>query len=450
MKLLQHLRGSGTKARALRATGITVFASIANNVLRLGSNLVLARLLTPEIFGLIALANVFLTGLKMFSDTGSTTAIMRSPRGDDPDFLNTAWTLQVFRGGLIWLGACALALPVALSYGEPMLAVLLPAAAISMLISGFTPTKAVTAGRHLQLERVTALALSTQLFQALVVIAIAWVWPSPWAIVIGGILGALLLVLLQRVALPGPDNRFRWEREARQELFTFGKFLFLATGCNFLIDQSDKMILGTYITTAQLGIYSIGYMIGSLPQMLSSQVAGQVMMPLYRQNPPAASEANRRKMIRVRRIVVAGSLALAFFVAMIAEPFVSLLYDSRYTLAGPIAAFISLSLLPRIILLGYGTVFLAAGDSRAHFMVITTTAALQTGLTLAGVIWLGVPGAILAIFAANLLTAPLCIYFLQRHKGWDAAGDAVFFAVGLVLNGLLCWHYWDEIARLLP
>jgi O-antigen/teichoic acid export membrane protein len=81
------------------------------NILRLGSNLILTRLLFPEAFGLMALVTVFLTGLKMFSDFGLNASIIRSARGDDPIFLQTAWTVQILRGVMLWLISVMLAGP---------------------------------------------------------------------------------------------------------------------------------------------------------------------------------------------------------------------------------------------------------------------------------------------------------------------------------------------------
>ena len=70
----------------------------------LASNLILTRLLFPEAFGLMALGSVVLVGLQMFSDAGIGPSIAQSPRGDDPEFLDTAWTAQVLRGVILWLG----------------------------------------------------------------------------------------------------------------------------------------------------------------------------------------------------------------------------------------------------------------------------------------------------------------------------------------------------------
>ena len=80
-------------------------------VLRFGSNIALARLLSPEIFGLMALVNLFLRGTQMLSDVGIGPSVTQSPRGESPAFLATAWTIQVTRGVLLALMCLALAKP---------------------------------------------------------------------------------------------------------------------------------------------------------------------------------------------------------------------------------------------------------------------------------------------------------------------------------------------------
>ncbi len=87
---------------ALRGSIWTLGGYGASQVLRLAGNLVLARLLFPEAFGLSALVGVFMVGLAMFSDVGIGPSVIRSHRGDDADFLNTAWTIQVIRGLVLW------------------------------------------------------------------------------------------------------------------------------------------------------------------------------------------------------------------------------------------------------------------------------------------------------------------------------------------------------------
>jgi O-antigen/teichoic acid export membrane protein len=122
------------KQLALRGTLWTIASYGISQVMRFGSNLVLTHLLFPELFGLMTLAYVFITGLHLFSDLGLHTSIIQNKRGDEPDFLNTAWTMQIIRGVGLWLCCLIIAAPAAHFYGEPKLLWVLPIAGLGTLI----------------------------------------------------------------------------------------------------------------------------------------------------------------------------------------------------------------------------------------------------------------------------------------------------------------------------
>jgi len=107
-KISAILTGDGMKARAIRGTALSIGTFGGSQIIRLGSNLILTRLLFPEAFGLMALMQVFILGLEQFADMGITPAIVQSKRGDERAFLNTAWSFQVARGFVLWLLACLL------------------------------------------------------------------------------------------------------------------------------------------------------------------------------------------------------------------------------------------------------------------------------------------------------------------------------------------------------
>ena len=86
-----------------------------SQVLRFGTNLLMTRLLAPDAFGVMAIAYVIMGGLAMFSDFGVKPIIIRSERGSDPAFLNTAWTIRNFQGVLLWLLTVGFALLIALA-----------------------------------------------------------------------------------------------------------------------------------------------------------------------------------------------------------------------------------------------------------------------------------------------------------------------------------------------
>ncbi len=448
-KAIRQIRGEGLRARALRGSGLTMLQFGGGNILRLVSNLVLTRLLFPEAFGMMVLVQVFLGGLQMFSDIGIKTSIVQNKRGDDPDFLNTAWTLQIMRGVVLWLAACALAYPAAQLYGEDMLLQLLPVAGFNAVIAGFTTTNVATANRHLRLGRQTIIGLSCRAFGVFLTIVLAWYLQSVWALIYGTLISTAIRVMVFHRVLPGIRNRLRWDPASVREIFGFGQFIFLSTLAGFLINQGDRAILGGYITLAELGVYNVGYLFGSLPFIVSKSVANKVVLPLYRMRPPSESAKNRADIRRARRMAVGFAMAICVTLAFIGVPLVETLYDPRYALAGPMVALFGISMVPMVAFSSYDGALLAAGDSKRFFVLLFVTAVIQTALLFTGVIWLGLFGAIIAPGIAALIAYPLRVAYLRQYKANDPVSDALFLGLGFGLTGLACWLNWEAISTLI-
>lgn len=434
--LLSRLRGDGLVARVMRSSAFTALGYGASQAMRLASNLILTRLLFPEAFGMMALVSVFIVGLTMFSDVGVGPSILQHKRGDDRDFLNTAWTVQVIRGGLLWIMTLALALPVAQFYDQPQLALLLPVAGISLLIHGFEPTRIESAARHLQLGRVTALDLVAQAIGIVVTVLLAWLLESVWALVIGWILAALARLVLMSRHLPGEANRFRWEREAARDLIHFGVWLFLSTACGFLVAQGDKAILGKYLTLEHLGLYNIGFFLASFPLLLGQTVTGRILIPLYRERPPGASARNFRAIRRMRFVMTACIMALAAVMAFAGESIVALLYDDRYAAAGAILVLIAVIQIPQIIGMTYDQSALAAGDSRNYFYFTLARATFLTLGMIIGAESMGLVGALVGQGLAAIASYPVLIWLARRHGAWDWLHDLFFTVLGLGMAAL--------------
>ena len=160
-------------------------------ILRLAGNLVLWRLLYAEAFGLMAIVNVFMLGLLMFSDVGIGPSIIQHEHGDDPKYLHTAWTIQVARGFALFAVAAAAAVPLAHFYQEPALARLIPVVAFSSILSGFNSTKLFTVTRRIALGRLTAIDIGSQAAGLAVMVVAALVTRSIWALVLGGVVTAV-------------------------------------------------------------------------------------------------------------------------------------------------------------------------------------------------------------------------------------------------------------------
>lgn len=430
------LSGTGLWARVMRGSALMVLGHGGALILRFGTNLILARLLFPEAFGLMLLLTLLMTGLQMFSDVGITPSIMRSPRGDDPDFLNTAWTIQVIRGVLLWGAACALAWPMAQFYNAPELVEMAPVMALTLIILGFKPTRIDTAGRHLLLGRVTALDLMGQAIGAASMVALAWLTGSVWSLVFGNLVGAAAKLVLTHTLLPGPANRFRWEPEAVSELFGFGKWIFLSTIAFFLLTQADKSVLGRYLTTDLLGIYNIAHTLASVPVLLATSLAVKLMLPIYRERPPWESQGSHRELRRMRLVLTGGTLAFSALMALFGAELVWLLYDDRYAMAGILVVVLSVVLPAQVIPLTYDQAALSAGDSRRYFAMLALRAVIQLAAFVIGIEVFGLAGAFAGQAVALILSYAVVVAMTRRYCVVDPVHDTLAWSGVAAIAGL--------------
>ncbi|HYT92958.1 MAG TPA: oligosaccharide flippase family protein, partial [Gemmataceae bacterium] len=112
---------SDLRRSALRGALWIGISVIASNVLKLVTKMIMTRLVLPESYGVLDMAMVFVQGVHMFADVGIGTSIIQSKRGDERDFLDTAWTLQILRGLVLWAIIAAIAWPVSVFFGQPEL-----------------------------------------------------------------------------------------------------------------------------------------------------------------------------------------------------------------------------------------------------------------------------------------------------------------------------------------
>lgn len=433
---VEMLRGEGLVMRALRSAVITGSGFVAHQVVRLGSNLILTRLLFPEAFGMMALVTVFLVALSMFSDLGVGPSIMGSARGDDRDFLDTAWTIQIGRGVILWLMALIITWPVAQWYGEPDLTQYLPVAALSLIIQGLYPTRRETANRHLRAGRLTLIELGAQLVGITVGIVLAWLTQSIWALVISGVVSSLALYAGLALFLPGTPNRLRWEKEAAAELINFGKWIFLSTFMGFAIVQGDKVILGGLLDLGTFGLYNIAWFLASVPLSIGGMVMGRVLIPVYRESPPAATPENFIRIRNMRAIAMGVLLVMVAGLAFLGHWLVGLLYDPRYQAAGAMTVLIAAVQVPALVIMTCEHAALAAGDSRRYFVFTAIRAATVTGGILAGWAVAGLPGAVVGQALGHLASWPALGWLLRPHRAWDWQLDVITGMIGAVLGVL--------------
>jgi O-antigen/teichoic acid export membrane protein len=412
---------AGLGSRAVRGAAITFVRYGGSQALRLAANLVVTRLVVPEAYGLMALVNVLMQGLEMFSDIGIGPSIIRSKRGDDRAFLDTIWTIQLIRGAAIWLIACIAAVPFAAFYGEPLLQQIIPIAGASAVIASLAPTKQWTLNRHLQLGRLTVLDLSSQTLGLVLMIALAYTWRSVWALVWGSIAIIVLRTGFSYLFLPGPNNRFRWEPEARAELLGFGRWVFVSTMLTFLSQSCDRLIFGKLLTMEMVGIYSVGKQMASAPQEAVGHIGSNVVFPFYSRIvtsgqplPPVFGRA------RFPLLVLAGwGLAV---LAATGDAVIDVLYDDRYKAAGWVVQVLALGAWFTVLWSTNVAALLALGQSK--WMAATTGVKTVANIVLIPLGWYidhfqlgnnGFRGAVIALVVAEVIQLGFSSFAVWRN-----------------------------------
>lgn len=321
------------KKLAYRGAFWTIAGYGMSQVVRFSGNLILTRLLVPEFFGLMAVVNTLRLGIELFSDIGISQSIVNSKRGDETDFLNTAWTLQIIRGWVIWLFCLILTLPVASFYEEERLLWLIPIVGLSSVLDGFSSSSILTLMRRIDVRKSTLFDLSVQVFTLVSLVALAWFSPTIWALGFGVVLGAAYKMIGSHFLIPEYKNRLKWDADAVKEILSFGKWMFMSSALMFLSEQSDRLILAKLLSFQMLGIYTVAYTLANLPRQVIKQLSYKVIFPTISNQTELPRSTLRSKIIGQRKLLLMGCAVLLAALITVGDLVIGTLYDDRYTQA---------------------------------------------------------------------------------------------------------------------
>lgn len=253
-------------------------ASLAQYGLSFLALIVLARLLTPAAFGVVALATVFLNLSKLFSEASMSAALIRR-RDVRPAHVKVAFTLVLGLGVVAALLLVLAAHPLAVAFGAPELAPML------WVVAALAPVNAASAVAQALLSRrhaFRALALSElpgAVFGPVVLsIGLAVMGFGAWSLLLGMAVQQLLTAGM-RLALAPDSARLGWERQAFNDLFTFGAAQTVVGWLNYVAMNADNLLVGKMMGVVSLGLYSRAFKLMMIPVEVVATAAQRVLFP---------------------------------------------------------------------------------------------------------------------------------------------------------------------------
>ena len=374
------------------------------------STLILARVLVPEDFGLVAMATSLLAALDLLGAFSFDMALIQRKHVARHHY-DTAWTFAVIFGVLKGAALCALAFPAARFFGDARLPPLVFALAAYTLIEGFDNVGIVAFQKDLELHKEFWFGLAKKLVGFAVTVSLALWLRSYWALMAGLLSTRLTSSLLSYAMHP---FRPRFSLAGSRDLFGFSKWLLLNNFLIFANNRGTDFVIGKFAGARALGLYSVSYEIANLPTTELVWPISRAVFPGYARmanDPPRLREA----FLQVIGLVALFTVPAGLIIALAAGPIVQVLLGAKWSEAVPLIQVLAVFGIVRSLHGPTGSVYLALGKPRfvAGFQCVQLIAAI--GLMLLLVPVYGTIGAAFALLAGASL-AMICNYVVAVRE----------------------------------
>jgi len=374
-----------------------VSSSLIEQFIGFVRSIVLARFLAPEDFGLFAMALTIVAALNAVTTIGLNQTIVADKfetRHRLKAHLDTVWSAELIRSLIVTLLVSASAFPMARFYGQPQLKVIIPVLGLITLVHGFQNIGLVILRKEISFARIFWYELATNVAGIALIVALAVVMRSVWALVIGLLLTAALGTVLSYV-FHSYRPRLALEKIALRRALNLGKFTLVIAVASYVTTMADNVMVGRLLGTSALGNYSLAYNVASAPISVLVFSLGKVLFPAYAEI--AAGHPNRLEQAFTKVFSISSLILLTIAVPsfLLAGEIVQLLFGSKWTSAGTVLRIMALTIPLRGLALIMSTVFfglnrpkqVAVGRTLEAVVFLALLYPLITAFGLAGAAW---------------------------------------------------------------
>lgn len=409
--LSQSQSAGGLKTRLVRAAAFTSISGFFDFAIRIGSVSVLARLLTPEHFGLVMMVSAFTAIVDQLREMGLSSATVQKRDITHEEVSNLFWCNVGV--GLMFTGLVSATSPLIASYyKEDRLIAITCALAVNFLIGGLFIQHQALLTRQMRMRDIAAIRLLASIISTAVAILMAYRGYGYWALVWREIIRSMILAGGFWLCFPWiPGLPYR--NTSVRGLLKFGANLTGANIVGSVASGLDRFLIGRFWGAGQVGMYRQAFQLISAPsdQLLSAlyQVA-QPGLSMLQSDPTRYAGFFRR----ILTLVASTTMPLSLFVAVFSEDVSSVLLGAKWVGAAEILFILSLGTYIKQPIGCTAFVLITRGQSGTYFM-LTLVSHFVTALAICvGVQW-GAPGVAWADVAATyLLFAPRVFYSLRN------------------------------------
>ena len=386
-----------------------VLARLADRSIAFVSTLILARLLVPADFGLVAMATAVITMLELLKSFGFDIALIQRSSAERRHF-DTVWTFNIIAGLGVALIMAAIAPAVASFYKDPRLVPILLVLAIGSVITGFENVGVVAFRKELQFRREFWYQFLRRIAGFVCTIPLAFVIRGYWALVIGTAISRVFGVALSYYMHPYLP---KLSLKASRDLLSFSGWILATNVVQFVNTQSATFLIGKTAGPAPLGLFTLSYQIAGLPTNELAAPVNRAVFPAYARQ-AHDERALKRSYIRVMDFFAVFGFPAAVGLALCAPLLVPLLLGDKWLDATPLVTILSLH--GFLVAVGSNNHYLYLARGKPGWTTVLGTiyaAMLLPALILSSLKW-GALGAAWAYLLTQLVFTPIYYAMVRR------------------------------------
>lgn len=369
---------------------------------------IIARILSPEQFGVFGIAALVMSLLELLTETGVNVFLIQE-KSDIKKYINTAWSISVARGVFIFI-LLVLASPLIAGFFEaPEATQIITYIALVPLVRGLVNPNIVRFRKELEFSREFVLRFVIYVFDAGVSILLALITHSPSSMVWGLVAGSVAEVVISHLFIK-PRPKVSFERVYARSIIGRGKWVTAGGVFDYLFTHGDDMVVGKLLGSYQLGLYQVAYKISTLPITEVADVFNKVAFPVFvkvSQDFDSLKRAYIKSTIVVTALVV--PIGLIFF--LFPSEILLIILGEKWVSAWEVLRVLSLFGVVRAIVTPNWSLYLAF--KKQQFVAYTILVSmLGMGLTIIPLInSYGINGAGVSAIVGLLVSIPVFVFF---------------------------------------
>ena len=367
------------------------------------STIILARLLTPDDFGVVAMAMVVVALIERLAETQVDTALLRG-NYTEREYYDSAWTLQI-AVGLCMTAVILLVSPFVASYfNDPRVGDILPIVATRAAIVGFQNIGIVDFRRHLQFGKEFRFWVSRKLATFVLVMIAALILRNYIALALAMPISAIVTVV---ISFWMSDYRPRLALAKIGEIWSISQWLLVFSVARYVNEKMDSFLVGGAGGSAQMGYYTVAVDIATMPSRELVLPTGRALLPTFAKITHDPQEL-ARAFNTVLGFLGIVSLSAGVGMAVIAQDLVAVVLGSQWGAAVPYFRWLAIFGAVSGIAVGLQPFFIAIGRERAYALITLVQAALLIPALLAAYTWFGFQ----EIAAARAAVMPVILFYM--------------------------------------